>query len=221
MIAPTWQAGDVQLFLGDCLEILPQLEAGSVDAVITDPPYGIGAEKGTNGFGESKHTVNHYNDNWTKPPKAVFDNMLRISNKVFIFGGNYFTDLLPQSDCWLVWDKVGEIKFENPFSDCELVWTSLSKKTVKKYLYILQGFIGKEKDRYHPTQKPIALMKMLINQFSNEGDTILDPFAGSGTTLVACVQTGRKGIGIEIEEKYFDIAVKRIQQAQLQIRMDI
>ena len=207
---------DYVLHLGDCLEYMKTMPARSVDAVITDPPYGINAEKGTSGFGESKDTVRHYDDKWIKPGKEIFDQILTKSQSIFVFGGNYFTDSLPQSDAWLVWDKTGNIKFQNPFSDCELVWTTLTRKTVKKYTYILQGFIGAEKKRFHPTQKPVAIMKMLIEDFTKKGDTIFDPFMGSGTTGVAAVQLGRNFIGCEIDPKYFAIAEKRIHEATLQ-----
>ena len=212
---------DVTLYLGDCLEYMKTMPDKSVDAVITDPPYGIGAEKGTSGFGESKHTVRHYEDKWIKPSKEIFDQILSKSDNVFVFGGNYFTDSLPQSDAWLVWDKVSNIKFQNPFSDCELVWTTLTRKTVKKYTHVLQGFIGAESERFHPTQKPIAIMKMLIEDFTNSGDTIFDPFMGSGTTGVACMQLGRKFIGCEIDPTYYAIAEKRIKQAQAQMIMEL
>jgi DNA modification methylase len=211
----------IELHLGDCLNFMRTMPDKSVDAVITDPPYGIGAEKGTSGFGESKHTVRHYKDKWIKPGREIFDQILAKSDSVFVFGGNYFTDSLPQADAWLVWDKTGNIQFHNPFSDCELVWTTLKRKTVKKYTHILQGFVGAEKERFHPTQKPVAIMKMIVEDFTNPGDTILDPFMGSGTTGVACVQTGRNFIGCEIDEGYFKIAEKRIHDAQQQLRLGI
>jgi site-specific DNA-methyltransferase (adenine-specific)/modification methylase len=195
----------------------------SVDAVITDPPYGINADKGVGGFGASSELAKHYTGNWDskKPSKDLFMQVMSKSKICFIFGGNYFTDSLPQNNKWLVWDKVGEIKFSNPFSDCELIWTNLDGNTINKFLLIQQGFISKEKERFHPTQKPVSIIKWIIENYTNENDTILDPFMGSGTTGVACVQTGRRFIGIEIEPKYFDIAVKRIKDAQQQMRLPL
>jgi DNA modification methylase len=107
------------------------------------------------------------------------------------------------------------------FADCELAWTS-HKKAVRKFAYMWNGMIKqKPEERYHPTQKPLALMLWVLENYTNEGNTIFDPFMGSGTTGVACVQTGRNFIGCEIDPGYFEIAKKRIEAAQLQIRMEI
>jgi site-specific DNA-methyltransferase (adenine-specific) len=207
-----------KIYCMDCLEGLKQLPDKSVDLVVTDPPYGIGADKGVGGFGSSPKTAKKYNDNWDNetPSKEVFDEILRVGKKVFIFGGNFFTDKLPVGRHWIVWDKQGDIKFDNPFSACELVWTNLDKNSIKKIICIQQGFI-KDKElnnqRTHPTQKPIKIMRDIIKD--HEGQIILDPFMGSGTTAVACKQLGRNFIGFEISQKYVDIANKRLEQEVL------
>ncbi len=202
----------IEIYNDDCLKILPTIKDKSIDLVLTDPPYGIGADKGVGGFGSSEHTAKHYKDNWDiRPSKEYFDNILRISKSIIIFGGNFFTDLLPCNGHWIVWDKVGKIEFKNPFSDCELAWTNLPKKSIKKYIVIQQGFVAFEKCRFHPTQKPVALFKAILRDY--EGETVLDPFMGSGTTGVACKELGRSFIGIEISSDYFAIAKRRIDQA--------
>lgn len=207
--------GNATLYNADCLDVMRGMGEGSVDAVITDPPYGIGADKGTDGFGVS--SGRRYSQTWdNEPPRKEYFDLIINYKRVFIFGGNYFTDKLPMSSHWLVWDKVGEIKFNNPFSHCELIWTNCDKRTVKKYTVIQQGFISEEKDRYHPTQKPIKLVKNIIEDYIGQGDTILDPFMGSGTTGVACLQTDRKFIGVELDPDYFEIACKRIRDAAAQ-----
>jgi len=204
---------DVKLYLGDCLEILPTLEAGSVDAVITDPPYGIkiinGGGRGINGWRDYKS-----DGRWdeTRPPKDIFDLMLQQDN-VIIWGGNYFTDYLPPSSQWLIWDK-GQRDFS--LADFEMAWGS-KDKAGRIFDYPRVRMISE--NGLHPTQKPIALMKWCIELATNAGDTILDPFMGSGTTGVACVQTGRNFIGIEIDPNYYAIAEKRIKEAQLQMRL--
>jgi len=217
---------EVKLYLGDCLEILPTLEAGSVDAVITDPPYGTKRDKGFTGSapfrgGNGKPIKRRrYSGDWdnNRPSIECFEEMQRVSKIAFIFGGNYFADLLPQGTHWVVWDKLNTMP---TFGDCELIWTNSSRKSVKKITCEYNGLLGKREERYHPTQKPETLMRQLISTYTQEGDTILDPFMGSGTTGVACVQTGRNFIGIEIEPKYYEIAEKRIAEAQLQVRMPI
>jgi len=209
----TWK-----LILGDCLEKMKSIPDKSIDLVLTDPPYGIGADKGTSGFGAVEGKK--YLDNWDiRPLKVLFDELLRIGKNVVIFGGNYFTDLLPTNGHWIVWDKVGEMKFQNPFSDCELAWTNINKKIVKKYIVIQQGFVAEERERFHPTQKPVKLFSKIIKDYSEEGQTILDPFMGSGTTGIACVKLDRNFIGIEIDEKYFNIAKRRITEEENKLRL--
>ena len=208
--------GDCTLYLGDCLEVMPTL--GKLDAVVTDPPYGIGL---AGGFAISKpsrpSTWNGYrkypDSNWDhKPRRSTFDSMLCISDAQIIWGGNYFTDFLPVSRGWLFWDK----KFENTtnFSHGELAWTSLDKR-LEKFTLSSKAETRGGRDRAHPTQKPVALMKWCLTHVP-DARTVLDPFMGSGTTGVACVKLGRKFTGIEIDPGYFDIACKRIRDAYAQ-----
>jgi len=218
------QLGDnVTLYLGDCLEVMHGMDDKSVDAVITDPPYGIGEDGGLkaryrNGDGRTKGIVKHEYKGWDseRPNKKVFDTMFELAKTIIVFGGNYFADMLPASSGWIYWDK----NIGGDFSDGELIYTN---QNVALRDYTIHPFVGLRggKDRQHPTQKPLALTKWIVEQRTNPNDTILDPFMGSGTTGVACVQTGRKFIGIEIDPGYYEIAKKRIQQAQLQMRMPI
>lgn len=202
----------ITLWQGDCLELMKNIPDGSVDLVLADPPYGKKADKGTNGFGSAKNR--RYGGGWDskRPSKEVFDEMLRIGKNVIIFGGNYFADILPPSNHWIFWDKKGDIAFQNPFADGKLIYTTF-KKPIKRIVFKQQGFITDSKDkRYHPTQKPSELVEMLIKEYSKEGDTILDCFMGSGTTGIVCVNTNRNFIGIELDEGYFNIAKKRIEE---------
>lgn len=194
------------------MEYMQQLPDKSVDLIITDPPYGKKADKGTNGFGQAKNR--RYKGGWDskRPDKEVFDEMRRVSKNMIIFGANYFADMLPVSNCWIFWDKKGEVKFQNPFADGELIYTTF-KKPVKRIVFKQQGFITDSKDkRYHPTQKPSELVTQLIEMFSEEGQLIFDPFIGSGTTAIAAIRTNRKYIGCEINEEFCDIAEERIKQ---------
>jgi len=201
---PDFELPGVVLYCGDCLEILPTLAPGSVDAVVTDPPYGIGEDGGR--FRDRKgggHRVLP-KGGWDsdRPPQAAFDMMLAMSHEQIIWGGNYFADMLPMSRGWLYWDK----KMGGDFSDGELAWTS--RDAVLKSFSCCNKMGGKE----HPTQKPDALMDWCLG-FVDDANTILDPFMGSGTTGVACVRLGRKFIGIEIDPGYFEIACRRIREA--------
>ena len=204
--------GDCELWLGDCREILPTL--GKVDAVVTDPPYGIGesAKKSASREVLAKPT-DYGNDDWDDepaPPETIAW-MLANSRWQIIFGGNYFD--LPPTPCVLVWDKLNGA---NDFADCELAWTNLPK-AVRRLQWMWNGMIRAEKGpRVHLTQKPLGVMKWCIEHLPEPNRTILDPFMGSGTTLVAAVKLGRRGIGIERSAKYFDIACRRIEQAYAQ-----
>ncbi len=201
--------GRAQLWLGDCRDILPTL--GKVDAVVTDPPYGIGKDGQVRTTGGNGGRKAHDFLGWDaeRPAAQIFDMIRALSNDVIIWGGNYFADVLPATGKWLVWDKGQRINQ----SDGELAWTSYSGalriKTMNRVELLIEGTM-------HPTQKPAKLMKWRIEQLRDNPKTILDPFLGSGTTGVAAVQMGRNFIGIEKEEKYFQIACKRIEDAQRQ-----
>ena len=209
---------NVTLHLGDCLEILPTLEAGSVDAVITDPPYGIGESGKKNASRTNLAAVRDYGDfrwdeKWTR---EHIDAILQVSRHQVIFGGNFYADWLPASSSWIIWDKDNT----GDFADCELAWTS-HKKAVRKFTWRWNGFIKQQpEERHHPTQKPLALMLWVLENYTAPTDTILDPAMGSGTTGVACVKTGRNFIGIEIDPDYYAIAEKRIAEAQMQPRLE-
>lgn len=206
------EIGNATLYLGDCMDILPTLD--KVQAVVTDPPYGInkdGQVRTTGGNGGRKaHEFLGWD--YQRPEKLVFDAMRQASDLQIIWGGNYFADFLPATMKWLVWDKGQRINQ----SDGELAWTSMQGAlricTMNRVELLLDG-------TEHPTQKPVALMKWCIEQCKSNPQTILDPFMGSGTTGVAAVQMGRKFIGIEREPKYFDIACRRIEDAQKQVDM--
>jgi len=205
--------GDATLYLGDCLEILPTL--GRVDAVVTDPPYGIGESSARVASRVQLAAPKDYGFfEWDKRPCSpeAIQAMRDISQDQIIFGGNYFD--LPPSSCWLIWDKQNS----GDFADAEMAWTSL-QKAVRLFQWRWNGMIRKgNEERFHPTQKPVALIQWCLG-FLPDAQTILDPFMGSGTTGVACANLGRKFIGIEIEPKYFDIACKRIEIAYQQPRL--
>lgn len=192
--------GDCRLLLGDCREILPTLQR--IKTCVTDPPYGIAnVWKGGfgNGWGRAR-AASELRNSWDNEiPHDVIEQIARFDEAV-IWGGNYFD--LPPSRCWLVWNKP-----ERGFSlaEAELAWTNID--AVVRVCDAPRSDVGRE----HPTQKSLKVMQWSVEK--TKGQTILDPFMGSGTTGVACIKLGRKFIGIEIEPKYFDIACKRIRDA--------
>jgi len=208
--------GNAVLYLGDCLEILPTLP--KVDAVITDPPYGIGEAAGKNASrGKLAVAKDFGNDSWDDQPISpeLLALVIGAGKWAIVFGGNYYP--MAPSSCWLVWDKENG---DSDFADCELAWTNIPK-AVRRIRYMWNGMLraNKEMRGDHPTQKPIGVMKWAISHVPVPAETILDPFMGSGTTGVACADLQRKFIGIEREPKYFDIACERIENAQRQQRM--
>lgn len=181
---------------------------GGYEAVLTDPPYGIGAD-------EASHK-NQGKYGWTdfgattwdrdRPSRVVFDALIACSKDQIIWGGNYFADLLPPSMGWLAWDK-GQRGFS--LADFELAWTS-QQRAARMFTLPRANALADGKE--HPTQKPLALMKWCIELLPNP-QTIFDPFMGSGTTGVAAIQMGRKFIGVEREAQYFEVCVRRITEA--------
>jgi DNA modification methylase len=188
--------GDCTLYLGDCLDILPTL--GPVDAVVTDPPYGIGAAK------RAHSNLGMPSKDWDSTPGEV-SWVVAMNLPAIIWGGNYFP--LPPSRRFLVWDKT---PMPPSYAFGELAWTNLDGNAAKWC-----GKVGDQipvAQRSHPTQKPVALMEWCLG-FLPSARTVLDPFMGSGTTGVACAKLGRRFIGIEIDEGYFETACRRIEQA--------
>ena len=201
-----------KVICGDSLEYMKTLPDKCIDLVLTDPPYWINADKWVWWFWSSQHKAKKYNDNWDSftPTQEYFDEILRIWKQVIIFWWQFFTDKLPMNWHWIVWDKVWDIQFDNPFWKCELAWTNLSKVSVNKYTVIQQWFVSLEKKRYHPTQKPVKLFSDILNDYSKPWDIILDCFAWSWTTAIACIETWRNYIVIEKEPKYVKVIETRI-----------
>lgn len=203
--------GNATLYLGDCKEILPLI--GVVDAVVTDPPYGIDVCKtGKVGGGLLAGVKNYGAKDWDKSPPCsdLIKHLLDQSKYQIIFGGNYFQ--LPPTPCWLIWDK----QINGNFADAEMAWTNL-KSAVRLIQWRWNGMIRKGNDiREHPTQKPVGVMEWCIQKLPSTANLILDPFMGSGTTGVACARLGKRFIGIERDPEYFDIACRRIEDAYKQ-----
>ena len=191
-------------------------EIPKVDLVLTDPPYGVKRDKGFGGFGGFGEPIarTRHEDDWDadRPIAAALLACVDAGALCILWGGNFFADVLPRSTHWIFWDKLQTMP---TFGDGELAWTNSHRKSVTKVTIEWNGLLGKEKTRVHPTQKPIKLMTWCIKKYSKEQDTILDPFMGSGTTLKAAKDLGRKAIGIELEEKYCEIAAKRCSQMTL------
>lgn len=200
-LTPYYQDDAVTIYHGDCRKVLPRL--GMFDLLLTDPPYGIG-KSGKKRDPTRKTEYFDYGWDYERPSREVFDLMRGRARNSIIWGGNYFTEYLEPRMGWLVWDKGQDLLM----SDCELAFTSFDKalrRIVLNRVEILKDGAA------HPTQKPLKLMKWCILQ-AGEVDTILDPFAGVGTTGRAAKDLGKKAVLIEQVEKYCEIAAKRMMQ---------
>lgn len=217
---PYYDRDGITIYQGDCRQIMPLL--GRFDLLLADPPYGIGADvmqskRGGKQGGKALAPSRDYGaSNWDAEPVDEWAMMLArtICAKQVIFGGNYYA--LPPSKCWLVWDKANG---ENTYADCELAWTNL-EKAVRRKVHQWHGMLRKGgEDRHHPTQKPLEVIQWAIQQ-AGDVETILDPWAGSGTTGHAAKNLGKRCVMIEREERYCEIAALRLAQDVLPLFPD-
>lgn len=215
---PYYEQSGVTIYHGTALAVLDEFDGNRTqpfDLLLTDPPYGIGEARGKN---KSRSNVAEARDygvsSWDdRPACEAIALARRLCRWQVIFGGNYYD--LPPSKCWLVWDKDNG---QNDFADCELAWTNLDK-AVRKLTYRWAGMLQEpgcpHEVRQHPTQKPEPVMRWALLQAPQDVRTVLDPFIGSGTTVVACKRLGRAAIGIERDERYCEMAVERLRQEAL------
>lgn len=227
-MTPYYEEDGIVIYHGRTLAVLDEwdgLRTTSFDLLLTDPPYGgvakrvygSGASKSMTGMfaGQARPVTRDYeiDPTWDRVQRQAISLAQELARWHVIFGGNNYD--LPPSRCWLVWDKDNA---GTDFADCELAWTNLDK-AVRKLTYRWNGMLqepGCPKEvREHPTQKPEAVMRWALMQAPADVVTILDPFMGSGTTLVAAKRLGRKAVGIEVEERYCEIAANRLRQGAL------
>lgn len=218
-LKPYYEQDGIVIYHGDAARVLPDLDM--MDLLLTDPPYGISADVGQAFRANKRHgkavapSRDYGHSEWdaAPPPRWLLDQAIHLSRWQIVFGGNYFH--LPPARCWLVWDKDNGT---NDYADCELAWTNLDK-AVRKLTFRWHGMLqepGCQKEiRVHPTQKPEAVIRWALMQAPQDVRTVLDPFMGSGTTLVACKRLGRQAIGIERDERYCEAAAQRLAQGAL------
>jgi site-specific DNA-methyltransferase (adenine-specific)/modification methylase len=221
-MTPYFERAGIVIYHGDCREVLPSLAAGSVDLVLTDPPYGVSER--TDRLTRKRTALAPCHDF----PAIVGDDepfdpspLLRF-RRLVLFGANHYAERLPASSSWIVWDKRDGLTSRrgdafNDNGDAELVWTNLGGP-VRTYSHRWLGMLKDSERtdrRVHPTQKPVALMVRIIDWHTDVGAMILDPYMGSGPVLAAAYHLGRRAIGIEIDERYCEIAARRLSQMVL------
>jgi site-specific DNA-methyltransferase (adenine-specific) len=205
----------------DCVSYMKTCKDKQFDLAIVDPPYGIGAgsvnfQSGTRKRPSKFHKVNDWDN--AIPLEEYWKELFRISKNQIVWGGNYMTEFLPPSRCWVFWDKgTGD----NSYADGELAWCSFDK-VVKKFTKFWNGGNAKEKgdlDRVHPTQKPIQLYEWLLKNYANENDTIFDSHLGSQSSRIAAYDMGFDFYGCELDKDYFESGCKRFENFKAQLKL--
>ena len=205
----------------DCLEAMRQMPDNAFDLAVVDPPYGVKYARGKNGWGVCDNRPDFADVQWDfVPTQEYFDELRRVSKHQIIWGGNYFTDKLPASKCWIVWDKICQTPNKGVFADCELAWTNFTK-VCKLFKLRQMGFIHdtQDKERIHPTQKPTELYKWIFENYAKNGYKILDTHLGSGSSRIAAYDCGLDFVGYEISTQYFEKQEKRFEQHTSQFNL--
>ena len=211
-----------KVHLMDCMAGMADIPDNYFELAIVDPPYGIGRDKGFEGFGGFGKPIarTQYHGEWddAPPDQKYFDELLRVSKNAIVWGGNFFTDKLPCSGHWIFWDKQNTMP---TFGDGELAWTAFYKRqSVKRFVYQWNGLLSKRKeDRIHATQKPVDLYKWLLQNYAKPGDKILDTHVGSGSSIMACLDMGFDYMGFEIDADYHKAMTDRIYHFTRQTKL--
>lgn len=210
----------------DCMEAMKQFPDNAFDLAVVDPPYGIGVmtmnytKSGavrTHGYAAAKRRDYRKQSEWDiKPSAEYFAELRRISKKQIVWGGNYFSDVLPPSKSFIVWDKRVNDDMKNDFSDCEYAWCSDGLGVARMFRFcwngMIQGNMKNKEERFHPTQKPVALYRWIFNNYAKSGDKILDTHLGSGSSRIAAYDAGLDFVGYEIDKEYFDKQEERFEK---------
>ena len=216
----TQKIGNATIMNVDCMEYMKTLPDKFFDLAVVDPPYGINRDKGFGGFGGFGKPIERkkYKGNWDSkaPDKNYFHELGRVCVTQIIWGGNFFTDKIPQGNHWVFWDKRNTMP---SFGDGELAWTSIKKNSVKKIEIEYNGLIGKEKDRIHATQKPVKLYEWILANYAKPGQKIFDSHMGSGSSAIAANNLGFEYVGCELDSDYYEAACKRIAHHASQERL--
>lgn len=217
----------------DCMEYMKTLPDNAFDFAVVDPPYGIGIQSmnytksgAVRTYGNAAATRRDYRNTseWdTRPPREYFSELLRVSKKQIVWGGNYLTDMLPPCRGFICWDKRVNDAMTNDFSDCEFAWMSDGLGVARMFRYcwngMIQGNMKDKEDRFHPTQKPVALYRWIFAKYAKKGMKILDTHLGSGSSRIAAWDAGLDFVGCEIDKEYFDKQEERFKKHIAQGRL--
>ena len=211
-MVPYFDRDGITIYHADCRDVLPSIDPDSVDLLLTDPPYGINLDTDYSGLNGSHRTYERVaGDN------APFDPApLLTYGRCVLWGANHYASRLPDSSSWISWDKRGDQK-PTMFADVELAWTNLGGPAIRYRHWWGVNRASERGYHVHPTQKPVALMRWIVEKWTKPGDLVLDPYMGSGPVARACADLGRRYIGIELVEDYCKVAVSRLAQQTLDL----
>ena len=204
----------LQITNEDNMALMARYPDNHFDLAMVDPPYGINMDGGNIGGNNATKATNYTKKNWdiSAPNKDYFNELKRVSKNQIIWGANHFIENIPNanSSCWIVWNKING---ENSFADCELAWTNLDTAVRLfdfKWQGMLQGDMKNKENRIHPTQKPVALYKWILNKYAKQGDKILDTHLGSMSIAIACYDLGFDLVGAELDSEYYQKGLERV-----------
>lgn len=217
----------------DCLAAMREMPDKAFDLAVVDPPYGIGVMSmnyttsgavSTHGYSAAKRRDYRKQSEWDiKPTQEYFDELRRVSKSQIICGGNYFSDMLPPSKGFICWDKRVNDQMTNDFSDCEYAWISEGLGVARMFRYcwngMIQGDMKNKEERFHPTQKPVALYRWIYQHYAKPGDKILDTHLGSGSSRIAAYDVGLDFVGYEIDKEYFEKQEERFARHTAQMNL--
>ena len=220
----------------DCMAAMKEFPDKFFNLAVVDPPYGIGVMSmtyttsgavRTHGHAAAKRRDYRKQSQWdVKPTQEYFDELFRVSQNCIIWGGNYFSDMLPPSKGFICWDKRVNDAMTNDFADCEYAYLSKGLGVARVFRFcwngMLQGDMKNKEERWHPTQKPVALYSWIYKNYAKPGMKILDTHLGSGSSRIAAYNAGLDFYGYEIDKEYFDKQEERFAKhtAQTNIFLD-
>ena len=204
-----------EVYLEDCVTALKRYADNHFDLAIVDPPYGIDWMEQVKNPNKSKNWKQYENKEWDKsiPSAEYFAELMRVSKNQIVWGGNYMTEYLKPSSCWLIWDKMQE------FSGAvfEMAWTSFTSPAKAFRMSRVEAYTNQSK--IHPTQKPTRLYEWILHNYAKQNDLILDTHLGSGSSRIAAYKGGFNFVGFEIDQEYYEKQEKRFNDFKSQLRL--
>ena len=218
-MTPYYDRDGITIFHARCEDVLPSIDPATVDLLLTDPPYGINLDTDYSKLRDAGFVGPDYGRKVAGDDEPFDPTFLAPFGRLFLFGANHYHHRLPEGGSWFVWDKVTRNDVTVRQADGELAWTNAGGKNCVIRRHMWSGAFRESERGFtvHPTQKPVALMRWIVDRWTDRGDLVVDPYMGSGPVAQACHELGRRYIGIEVVEDYCAVAVSRLRQQTLDL----